>query len=242
MNLKCYNVIEEKRIEMKILLIEDEKKLAEAIQVLLEQSGYCVDSVSCGEEGLELILKEIYDLLIVDWMLPKISGLEIVKKAREIQLNTPCLILSAKSTTRDKVMGLDAGADDYLEKPFAKEELLARVRALLRRKDAHLPSDAIVFGDLIMNKDLLTLSCGDKTLKLTMRESEVFLLLVQRKKMITSKELIIERLWGYDSDAEDNHVEVYISFLRKKIKFLNSRVQIMTTRGVGYALKDENHV
>lgn len=222
---------------MRILLVEDEIPLAEAMAQILKKNNYQVDMVHDGEEGLDYGLSDIYDLILLDIMLPTISGLEILKKLRKEKILVPILLLTAKGTVEDKVKGLDCGADDYLAKPFATEELLARIRALSRRKSEVIIADELDYGDILLNTSNLILTSGAKEIKLTLRESELLEFFMLRKNMVASKELIIEKLWGYDSDAEANHVEVYVSFLRKKLKFLQSNVKIVTTRGVGYSLE-----
>jgi DNA-binding response OmpR family regulator len=170
-------------------------------------------------------------------MLPKKNGIEVLKGIRQSELSTPVMMLTSKSELRDRVNGLDSGADDYLPKPFATEELLARIRALLRRKGTVQADDGLTFGDLCLTPSSLTLSNGLHEIKLTLRECELMELLMIRRGIISSKELIIEKLWGFDSEAEHNNVEVYVSFLRKKLLFMKSKVIITTHRGVGYVLE-----
>jgi len=224
-------------VPMRILLVEDEKHLAEAVSQILKKQNYTVDMTHDGEDGLDCALAGIYDVIILDIMLPKMSGLEILKTIREENILTPVLLLTAKGEIQDRVKGLDSGADDYLSKPFATEELLARIRAISRRKGEIVSTDGLKFGDITLNTTSLLLSKGDKEMKLTLRESELLEFLMMRSGLIASKELIIDKLWGYDSQAEHNNVEVYISFLRKKLKYLQSTVLISTTRGVGYSLE-----
>ncbi len=222
---------------MRILLVEDEKPLAEAISQILKKNNYTVDMVHDGEEGLDYGLSDIYDLILLDIMLPKRNGLDVLKQLRRNNIKTTVLMLTAKGEIEDKVIGLDTGADDYLAKPFATEELLARIRALSRRKSDILADDVLTFGDITLNTTTLTVSKESKEIKLTLRESELLEFLMLRKNTLSSKELIIDKLWGFDSNAEHNHVEVYVSFLRKKLQYLNSTVKIVTTRGVGYGLE-----
>lgn len=222
---------------MRILLVEDEKPLAEAISQILKRNNYTVDMVHDGEEGLDYGLSDIYDLILLDIMLPKMNGLNVLKQLRKSGIKTTVLMLTAKGQIEDKVIGLDSGADDYLAKPFATEELLARIRALSRRKSDILAEDVLSYGDVQLNTTTLTLSKETKEIKLTLRESELMEFLILRKNTLSSKELIIDKLWGFDSNAEHNHVEVYVSFLRKKLQYLNSSVKISTTRGVGYGLE-----
>lgn len=224
---------------MRILIVEDEIHLSEALTQILRKNNYTVDAVYDGESGLDNALSNIYDLIVLDIMLPKMDGISLLKNIRGEGISTPVILLTAKGEISDKVAGLDSGADDYLPKPFATEELLARIRALSRRKGEVIVDNALKFGDIELNPSILKLSCGNKEVKLILKESELLELLISRKNTAASKELIIEKLWGFDSDVEYNHVEVYISFLRKKLNFLNSDVKINTVRGVGYILEEK---
>ncbi len=222
---------------MRILLVEDELHLAEALAQILKKNNYTVDTVNDGEAGLDNGLTGIYDLIILDIMLPKLDGISVLKGIRKAGLQTHVILLTAKGQISDKVAGLDSGADDYLAKPFATEELLARIRALSRRKGDIAEDNSLKFGDIELNTSSLKLYKGSNEVKLTLKESELLEFLIMRKSMATSKELIIEKLWGFESEVEHNHVEVYISFLRKKLTFLKSVVSIDTVRGVGYVLE-----
>lgn len=222
---------------MRILLVEDELHLAEALASILKRNNYTVDVVHDGADGLDYGLSAIYDLILLDIMLPKMDGLTVLRKLRKEGISTPVLLLTAKGEISDKVVGLDSGADDYLPKPFATEELLARVRAMTRRKGDVAVDPTLKFGDISLDPTNLKLTKETKEVKLTLRESELLAFLISRKNMISSKELIIEKLWGFDSEAEHNHVEVYISFLRKKLSFLHSNVNIATVRGAGYTME-----
>jgi two-component system, OmpR family, response regulator ArlR len=224
---------------MRILIVEDEIHLAEALTQILRKNNYTVDAVNDGEAGLDNALSGIYDLIILDIMLPKMNGINILKHIRNEGIASPVILLTAKGEISDKVIGLDSGADDYLAKPFATEELLARIRAMSRRKGEVQTDNTLKFGDIELNIATLKLSSSSKEVKLILKESQLLELLITRKNSATSKELIIEKLWGFDSDAEHNHVEVYISFLRKKLIFLNSTVSINTVRGVGYILEGD---
>jgi DNA-binding response OmpR family regulator len=226
---------------MRILLVEDEIPLAEALAQILRKNNYTVDIVHDGEMGLDNALSNIYDLIILDIMLPKMDGISILKNVRKEGLGVPVILLTAKGQISDKVAGLDSGADDYLAKPFATEELLARIRAMARRKGEVLQDNNLKFGDIELNTSTLKLSTASKEVKLILKESELLELLINRKNSASSKELIIEKLWGFDSEVEHNHVEVYISFLRKKLTFLNSEVIISTVRGVGYILEHQQN-
>lgn len=222
---------------MRILIAEDELHLAEAVSQILRKNNYSVDMVHDGRDALDYAQSGIYDLLLLDIMMPKLDGLTVLKTLRANGEHTPVILLTAKGELSDKVSGLDYGADDYIAKPFATEELLARIRAALRRKGEVIPEDAMKFGDIELNKTHLKLMVEGKEMKLNLKEGELLELLITRKQAITSKEQIIEKLWGFDSEVEYNNVEVYISFLRKKLTFLQSRVRISTIRGVGYVLE-----
>lgn len=222
---------------MRILIVEDEIHLAEALTHILRKKNYTVDTAYDGELSLDNALSSIYDIIILDIMLPKVDGITILKEIRKEGISTPVILLTAKGEISDKIIGLDSGADDYLAKPFATEELLARIRALSRRKGELLPDDTLNFGDITLNTNTLNISSGNSDVKLTLKESNLLELLISRVKFATSKEIIIEKIWGFDSEVEHNHVEVYISFLRKKLVHLSSKVVINTVRGVGYILE-----
>lgn len=222
---------------MRILIVEDELHLAEALTQILRKNNYSVDAAHDGEMGLDNALSNIYDVIILDIMLPKVDGITVLKELRKEGISTPVILLTARGEITDRVIGLDSGADDYLAKPFATEELLARIRALSRRKGEVLPSNTLKFGDFELNTATLKLSRDNKEVKLILKESELLELLISRKNSATSKEIIIEKLWGFDAEVEHNNVEVYISFLRKKLTHLNSDVIINTVRGVGYSLE-----
>ncbi|MCL6602140.1 MAG: response regulator transcription factor [Paenibacillus sp.] len=222
---------------MRILIVEDELHLAEALTQILKKHNYSVDAVHDGRSGLDYALSGIYDLLLLDIMMPEMDGYSVLKKIRSEGLSTPVIFLTAKGEITDMVTGLDHGADDYIAKPFSSEELLARIRAALRRKGEVIPDDALKFGDIELQTTNLRLTVKGKEMKLNLKESELLELLISRKQAVTSKEQIIEKLWGFDSEVEHNNVEVYISFLRKKLTFLNSAVRISTLRGVGYVLE-----
>lgn len=225
---------------MRILIVEDEVHLAEALGQILKKNNYTVDTVNDGESGLDNALSNIYDLILLDIMLPKMDGISILKNIRQEGITVPVILLTAKGEISDKVIGLDSGADDYLAKPFSTEELLARIRAMSRRKGEILSDNTLKYEDIELNTSTLKLSTSTKDIKLTLKESELLEFLILRRNIATSKELIIEKLWGFDSEVEHNHVEVYISFLRKKFIFLNSKVKIITVRGVGYVLEGRN--
>lgn len=222
---------------MRILIVEDELHLSEALTQILKKHNYSVDAVHDGRAGLDYALSGIYDLLLLDIMLPEMDGVTVLKTLRQKGISTPVILLTAKGEISDMVTGLDYGADDYIAKPFASEILLARIRAVLRRKSEVIPDDVLKLEDIELNTANLKLTVKGKEIKLNLKEFQLLELLMLRKQAVTSKEQIIEKLWGFDSDAEHNNVEVYISFLRKKLTFLNSEVQISTIRNVGYVLE-----
>lgn len=223
---------------MRILVIEDERHLAEALVHLLKKQNYMADCDFDGESGLDDALSGIYDVIVLDIMLPKLNGYEVLHELRKEGVETPVIMLTAKGTISDKVKGLDCGADDYLTKPFDTEELLARIRALGRRRGEITENNAVIsYGSLSLNTNTMEMSSPKGSIQLTLKEKELMEYLILRKDMISQKEQIIEKLWGFDSDAGDNHVEVYVSFLRKKLKFIHSDVTISAVRGVGYVLK-----
>jgi len=222
---------------MRILIVEDEVHLAEALVQILRKQNYSVDAVHDGAAGLDYVLSGIYDLLLLDIMLPEMDGISLLREIRSQGWATPVILLTAKGEVADKINGLDVGADDYIAKPFDTGELLARIRAALRRKGEVVPENALQYGDIVLHTASLKLSCKGRELKLILKESELLELVIMRKQAATSKELIIEKLWGFDSEAEHNNVEVYVSFLRKKLGFLQSAVRINTIRGVGYVLE-----
>lgn len=224
---------------MKILLVDDEKQLVSALSAILKQNKYSVDVAFDGEEGLDHALSGVYDLIILDVMMPVKDGFTVLKTLRENKIDTPVLILSAKTETSDKIDGLNSGADDYLTKPFSTEELLARVKALLRRKEK-FTGDVITAGDLTLNRDSFELACGDKNITLGKKEFQILEMLFLSQGKSIDKERFIEKVWGYDTDAEYNTVEVYVSFLRKKMSAIGSASEIKSIRGLGYTLGVKN--
>ena len=221
---------------MKILYIEDEKHLALAVAQVLKKNNYSVDLAYDGENGLDFALSGQYDIIIIDIMLPKISGIGVLQKIRGANIEAPVILLSAKDEIEDKVTGLDSGADDYLAKPFQMEELLARLRALGRRKGNLAAGNILVYGDVELNYNTLDVYGGCGAFRLTLKESQILELLMHNKGQTISTNTIIEKLWGWDSEAEDSHVQVQIAFLRKKLGILSKLVRIKTVYGVGYML------
>ena len=221
---------------MRILIVEDEVHLAETLGQIMQEQHYQTDVVNDGADGLDYALSGQYDLVLLDVMLPKLDGFEVARRLRSAHISTPILMLTARDETGDKIAGLDCGADDYMTKPFDSGELLARVRALTRRQGEVLSQSLTVY-DLVLNLSTRCLSCAGKSVRLGFKEFDVLRLLMAAPKSLIPKEDIINKVLGIDSDAEDNNVEVYISFLRKKLNFLGSRVSIGTVRKVGYHLE-----
>ena len=221
---------------MRILVVEDETRLADALEQILLENKYMVDVAHDGQDGLDYALSGIYDAMILDVMLPKKNGFEIAAEMRRQKNQTPILMLTAKDAIPDKVTGLDSGADDYMTKPFAPEELLARLRAMTRRQ-GEVVLDEMSFEDLTLNLSTCDLKCGVKSVHLNFKEFEILRLLMANFPQVTTKETLIVKVWGYESGAEDNNVEAYISFLRKKLYFLGSRVGVTVLRKIGYHLE-----
>lgn len=222
---------------MNVLLIEDEKTLSDALVHILKKEKYNVDAVYDGESGLDNALTGRYDVILLDIMLPKKNGFSVLKELREAKIATPVMMLTARNQTSDKVRGLDLGADDYLAKPFSASELLARMRALLRRKTEVIITQEKTYGDITLNLSNFELTCGNKKIKVSLKESEILQYFLARPNFVVTKDELIIKLWGYDSDVEYNNIEVYVSFLRKKLNFLQSKVAISTVRGVGYKME-----
>ncbi len=221
---------------MQILVIEDEPRLAEAVAQILREKKYMVDIANDGRDGFDLAVSGVYDCIILDVMLPFKDGYQVASELRKERIATPILMLTAKDTVADKVKGLDSGADDYMTKPFAPDELLARVRAMTRRQ-GEVVLDEIVFEDLTLNLSAYNLSCNEKSVHLNFKEFEIIRILMSNPAAVVTKEDLIVKVWGYDSNAVDNNVEVYISFLRKKLEFIGSAVEITALRKIGYRLE-----
>ncbi|GMA56485.1 DNA-binding response OmpR family regulator [Alicyclobacillus sacchari] len=224
---------------MRILLVEDEARLASALKQLLKENQYAVDAVHDGESGYDLALTDSYDIVILDIMLPKMSGIDILRGMRENGVQTPVLLLTAKDTVEDRVTGLDAGADDYLVKPFDNKELLARVRALSRRTGQFSGSDAIEAGPFRLDFSTRTVTRNGEALALTAKEFQLLELFMRNQNKVLSKEIILDRVWGPDADVIGNAVENYVHFLRKKIDEPGSASYIATVRGVGYLFQPD---
>ncbi len=221
---------------MNILVVEDEISLANAIKKILEQHGFMVDAVHDGPSALDYAEGFSYELIILDVMLPGLDGFGVVQKLRQKGIATPVLMLTARTTVRDKVTGLNSGADDYMTKPFDTEELIARVNALTRRT-GQVVVEQMHFGDLLLDLKSAELICGAERVQLSRKEFEVLKLFLYNPTATITKEMMIVKVWGVESDATDNNVEVYISFLRKKLKFLKSTVTIKNIQRLGYRLE-----
>lgn len=226
---------------MRLLLVEDEKRMAQALCEILRLEKYEVDHYSDGASGLDAALSDIYDIIVLDVMLPGMTGFDIARKVRQQGVHTPILMLTAKSELDDKVTGLDSGADDYLTKPFQTRELLARLRALGRR-NINTIDGTLTCGDISLDMNTFTLSCttNSQTVRLSEKEYHIFEYLIANQGQILTREQLAVKIWGYDSEAEYNKVEVYMSFARKKLNFVGARVKIKAVRGVGYELRCDN--
>lgn len=225
---------------MKILLVEDNIQLNKALSTLLRRNSYLVDTAFDGEEALIFIKDYQYDVIILDIMLPKIDGLEVLQKVRGEGNNTPIILLTARSTINDKITGLDLGADDYLPKPFSTEELLARIRALSRRIAPIKKKEEISFGDLKIDETNLLVKCGDKQEALTNKEMQILMLLVQNNGEVVSLESITKSAWDIESYSTNENVWVFVSYLRKKLESISSKVKIKSIRYKGYYLEITN--
>lgn len=223
---------------MRILLAEDEKELSNALVAIFKHNNYSIDAVYNGADALDYALSDNYDVIILDIMMPKLNGLEVLQKLRQKGIHTPILMLTAKSEIEDRIQGLDMGADDYCSKPFAMGELLARVRAMGRRRAEYTPN-IIRAGNISLNRETYELSNGQESIRLGNKEYQMLEMLMLNKKRLISTEQFMERIWGYDSDAEINVVWVYISYLRKKLSSLNATVRIKAVRGNGYTLEED---
>ena len=222
---------------MRILIIEDDKKVSDTLSKLLTQHKHSYDLAEDGESGLDLAMSGNHNLILLDLMLPKRGGMDILRTIRSNGLHTPVIVVSAKNELADKVAALDAGADDYLTKPFYGDELMARIRAISRRGLVLSDDRLLTFGDLTLDLSTYRLSCKKNSTRLGLKELNITELLMRGGKRICSKEELLVKVWGYDTDAEYNNVEVFISNLRKKLRTLGSAVNIATVRGVGYHLE-----
>ena len=226
---------------MRILLAEDEKRMAAALAALLRQEKYDVDHVEDGSSALAALESGVYDIAVLDVMMPEMNGFEVARRARSSGIKTPVLMLTAKSQLDDKVKGLDSGADDYLTKPFQTEELLARLRALGRRS-AVFQDKSLQYGDLSLDTGKAELSCAatGQSIRLGEKELRILEYMFSNQGQIMTREQLAVKIWGFESEAEYNNVEVYMSFTRKKLAFVGSRVEIKAVRGLGYELREKN--
>ena len=225
-------------MEMRLLLADDEKELTDALSMILNYNKFITDCVYNGQDALDYAMSGEYDGIILDVMMPKLDGVEVLRRLRQAGITTPVLMLTAKSQLRDKVEGLDAGADDYLPKPFETEELLARIRAMARRGSAVFTPDTLIFGDLSLDRKSFELKCGGESVRLANKEFQMMELMMTNPKVVISTERFMDRVWGFDSDSEMNVVWAYVSYLRKKLQTLGSRVELTALRGRGYMLED----
>ena len=228
---------------MRVLLAEDEKRMASALVAILKQEKYDVDHVPDGESALTALESDVYDIAVLDVMMPYLNGFDVARKARSAGISTPILMLTAKSQVDDKVQGLDSGADDYLTKPFETKELLARLRALIRRKtNPDIRDGELRFGDLTLNVPTATLSCTvtGRSIRLGEKELKILEYMMTNRNQIITREQLAVKIWGFENEAEYNNVEVYMSFTRKKLTFVGSAVEIKAVRGLGYELRDNN--
>lgn len=222
---------------MRILLAEDERSLSRALVTLLERSNYAVDAVYDGVEALDYLASENYDGVILDIMMPRLDGISVLRKLREGGSRVPVLLLTAKSEIDDKVLGLDAGANDYLTKPFSTRELLARIRAMTRSQTAQTDS-SLRFGNITLEQSSFTLAGPGGSFRLSGKEYQLMELLLRNPRQVIPTERLLEKIWGFDTEVESNVVWVYISYLRKKLTALQADIQIRATRGVGYGLEE----
>lgn len=222
---------------MRLLLVEDEKQLSEALQQILIKNNYSVDVVFNGEDGLNYGLTDVYDVIVLDIMLPRLNGLQVLKILRNKKISTPIILLTAKDSVEDRILGLDSGADDYLPKPFSPEELLARLRAITRRNGDFISENILEFSDIKLNLSTYEMEVENNSITLTLKEFDILKYFMQRPKVVVGKDDLISKIWGFDSDVEHNNIEVYISFLRKKLAYVESKVKITTIRRVGYRLE-----
>lgn len=227
---------------MRLLLVEDEQRLSEALVYILKKNKYVVDAAYDGETGQDMAETDIYDLIILDRMLPGKEGVQVLKEIRTKGIKTPVILLTAKDSISDRVEGLDAGSDDYLVKPFAAEELLARVRALVRRKNELLYTEKLQMSSITLDPLRSEIICEGETIKLTIKETQLLELFMRNKGQVITKEQIFDRVWGFDTDVEMNNIEIYICYLRKKLVPLKCHVSIETVRGIGYCLREGNYV
>lgn len=224
---------------MRILLVEDSVSLTDALETVLKREKYSVESAHDGEEGLAYGETDVYDLIILDVMMPKMNGIEVLRALRAKHISTPVLMLTALSQDSDKVIGLDSGADDYLTKPFSMPELLARIRALTRRKGDIITGNVLSYMNVDLNISKYTLSFADKSVKLSRKEFELLRQFFEHPTFVVKRDQLINKVWGFESDIESNNLEVFMSFIRKKLSFLDAPFTVTPIRGVGYRLSEK---
>ena len=225
--------------KMNILIIEDEYSLADAVAETLKDENFSVTIKTNGEDGEDEALTENYDMILLDVMLPKKNGFDILKTLRQEKIKTPIIMLTAKSEIEDKLNGLEHGADDYITKPFSVRELVARIKAILKRTNNIDNIDCLEFGDLTLDLKNAKLKCANNEIQISGKELNLLEQLLLNKNQVSSRESLLERIWGFDSEAEYNNVEVYITFIRRKLKLIGSSVNIKSVRGVGYKLEEK---
>lgn len=223
---------------MRVLIVEDSKSLSEALCAVLRREKYTVEVAYDGEEGVAYAETGVYDVILMDVMMPRMNGIDAVRELRRRKINSPIIMLTALGEESDKVKGLDCGADDYLTKPFSMPELLARIRAVTRRKGEVIPDDGLSYEGVTLNLSTFMMTCGDKQIKLSKKEAEIVKYFFEQPSFVAQREQLINKVWGFDSEFESNNLEVFISFLRKKLKFLGAKFTIAPVRGVGYRLNE----
>ena len=223
---------------MRVLIVEDSVSLTDALSAVLKREKYTVEVAHDGEEGVAYAETGVYDAIIMDVMMPRMNGIEAVRELRRKKVGTPVIMLTALGEESDKVTGLDCGADDYLTKPFSIPELLARIRAVTRRKGEIIPEDGLTHNGVTLNLSTFTMSCGEKSVKLSKKEAEIMKYFFDQPSFVAQRDQLINKVWGFDSEFESNNLEVFISFLRKKLKFLSAPCTIAPVRGVGYRLNE----
>ncbi len=223
---------------MRVLIVEDSVSLTDALESVLKREKFTVEVAHDGEEGVAYAETGVYDVILMDVMMPVKSGIEATRELRAKKVNTPIIMLTALSEESDKIAGLDCGADDYITKPFSMSELLARIRAVTRRKGEIIPEDGLSYGGVTLNLYTYMLSSGEKQIKLSKKEAEIVRYFFEKPSFVAQRDQLISKVWGFDSEFESNNLEVFISFLRKKLRFLDARFTIVPVRGVGYRLSD----
>ena len=223
---------------MRVLLVEDSVSLTDALESVLKREKFTVEIAHDGEEGVAYAETGVYDVILMDVMMPVKSGIEATRELRAKKINTPIIMLTALSKESDKIAGLDCGADDYITKPFSMSELLARIRAVTRRKGDIIPDDGLSYGGVTLNLYTYMLSSGEKSIKLSKKEAEIIRFFFEKSSFVAQRDQLISKVWGFDSEFESNNLEVFISFLRKKLRFLDAKFTIVPVRGVGYRLSE----